>query len=177
MVVFYPHPTRGLSRVARATGGAVLSVTDVPAGALTGIGVFHELSEAYRLALRRLSRRRRLPVRVEDKEFVSGGPQVRGSFLLDDSVGGNTTLAVMYSQKTDIGYVRLKRPGGELEPVYTYTDTTNHLQYARVEHEVSGQGLQPGRLAGRWTRLLLCRLHVRRPLTVRSAHAIFRSSC
>ncbi|XP_043193528.1 calcium-activated chloride channel regulator 4A-like [Amphibalanus amphitrite] len=135
VVVFYPHPTRGLARVARATGGAVLSVSDVAAGALTGIGVFHELSEAYRLALRRLSRRRRLPVRVEDKEFVGGGPQVRGSFLLDDTVGGNTTLAVMYSQKTDIGYVRLQRPGGEMEPVYTYTDTTNHLQYARVEHE------------------------------------------
>ena len=142
MVVFYPHPTPGLARVARATGGTALSVPDVPSGRLTSISVFHELSEAYRLALRRLSRRRRnLPLRVEDKEFVGGGPQVRGSFLLDDSVGGNTTLAVMYSQRTDIGYVRLKRPGGQLESVYTYPDTTNHLQYARVEPEVSARVL------------------------------------
>ena len=141
MVVSYPHTTPGLARVAIATGGAALSVRDAAAGALTDISVFHKLSEAYRLALRRLSRRRRLPARLEDKEFVGGGTQVRGSFLLDDGVRGNTTLAVMYSQRTDISYVRLKRPGGEMEAVYTYPDTSNHLQYARVEPQVRSRSV------------------------------------
>ena len=138
MVVSFPRPTPGLREAAEATGG--LSVT-VPDASPSRVGVFRALSDALLLALRRFgSAPGRLPARLEDKEHVSdgGGRAARGTFLLDGA--GRATLAVLYAARSDVGYVKLRPPGGQMQPVYTHFDTTNHLQYARLQPVVSGVG-------------------------------------
>ena len=137
-MVFYPYVTPGLSRVATATGGDVIMVEDSWLGDQTSISVFHALADAYVYTLDKyISDKRKLMVRVEDEQFVGNGQQVRGGFLIDSTLGVNTTLTVLYNTRSEIGYVKLRRPGGQLKPVYTYPDTTNHLQYIRIDPVVS----------------------------------------
>ncbi|XP_043216154.1 calcium-activated chloride channel regulator 4A-like [Amphibalanus amphitrite] len=139
VLVFYPSVTPGLARAATETGGEVITVDDVRQGDQTSISVFQALADAYLLALERYcSDRGRLRVRLEERQFVGDGRQARGSFLVDSTLGVNTTMTVLYHDRSDIGYVKLKRPGGEMEPVYTYPDSTNHLQYVKID-TVHGQ--------------------------------------
>ncbi|XP_043230833.1 calcium-activated chloride channel regulator 4A-like [Amphibalanus amphitrite] len=134
VMVFYPNETPGLSRVATATGGDVILVEDSWLGDQTSISVFHALADAYVHALDKyISDKRRLMVRVEDQQFVGNGQKVRGRFLIDTTLGVNTTLTVLYNTRSEIGHVKLRRPGGELRSVYMYPDTTNHLQYIRID--------------------------------------------
>ena len=138
VLVFYPSVTPGLSRAATETGGHVIVVDDVRLGDQTSIAVFQALGDAYLLALERYSSdRARLRVRLEERRFVGDGRQARGSFLVDSTLGVNTTMTVLYHDRSDIGYVKLQRPGGEMEPVYTYPDSTNHLQYLKIDTVVS----------------------------------------
>ena len=138
VLVFYPSVTPGLSRAATETGGDIIIVDDVRLGDQTSITVFQALANAYQLALERyISDRRRLRVRLEERRFLGDGRQARGSFMVDSTLGVNTTLTVLYHDRSDIGYVKLKRPGGEMEPVYTYPDSTNHLQYVKIDTVVS----------------------------------------
>ncbi|XP_037082326.1 calcium-activated chloride channel regulator 4-like [Pollicipes pollicipes] len=134
VLVFYPYVTPGLSRVASETGGDVIIIEDSWLGDQTSISVFHSLADAYVFTLDKyITDKRKLMVRVEDQRFVGNGQQVRGSFLIDTTLGVNTTLTVLYNTRSEIGYVKLRRPGGQLLPVYTYPDTTNHLQYIRID--------------------------------------------
>ena len=138
VLVFYPSVTPGLARAATETGGDIITVDDVRLGDQTSITVLQALADAYLLALERhTSERGRLRVRLEDRQFVGDGGQARGAFLVDSTLGVNTTMTVLYHDRSDIGYVKLKRPGGQMEPVYTYPDSTNHLQYVKIDTVVS----------------------------------------
>ncbi|XP_037083627.1 calcium-activated chloride channel regulator 4A-like [Pollicipes pollicipes] len=133
VVVFYPTVTPGLARVAMETGGDVISVEDVRLGDQTSITVFHSLAAAYVYTLDKYIADKRLArVQVEDRQFVGNGQHARGSFLIDTTLGVNTTLTVLYNTRSEIGYVKLRPPGGQLNTVYTYPDSTNHLQYAPI---------------------------------------------
>ena len=138
VLVFYPSVTPGLARAATETGGHVTVVHDVRLGDQTSITVLQALADAYLLTLERYtSDRDRLRVRLEERRFVGDGGQARGSFLVDSTLGVNTTMTVLYHDRSDIGYVKLKRPGGQMEPVYTYPDSTNRLQYVKIDTAVS----------------------------------------
>ncbi|KAF0288508.1 Calcium-activated chloride channel regulator 4A [Amphibalanus amphitrite] len=133
-VVFYPFVTPGLARVAMATGGDVISVPDVSVGTHTSISVFHALADAYVYTLDKyISNRRLVRVQVEDTQFEGNGATARGSFLIDNTLGVNTTFTVLFGSRSDIGYVRLRAPGGTMQEVYTYPDSTNHLMYTPVQ--------------------------------------------
>ena len=139
--MFYPFVTPGLARVAMATGGDVISVPDVLLGELTSFTVFHALTDAYVYTLDEyISNRRLVRAQVEDQQFDGGSATARGSFLIDNTLGINTTFTVMFSTRSDIGYVRLRPPGGAMQDVYTYPDSTNHLAYAPVQPTVSDSG-------------------------------------
>ena len=140
MVVFYPFVTPGLARVAMASGGDVISVPDVltPGGERTSIAVFHALTDAYTYTLDKyISNRRLMRVQVEDEQFEGNGATARGSFLVDNTLGINTTFTVLFGSRSEVGYVRLRPPGGVMQEMYTYPDSSNHLMYAPLPPTVS----------------------------------------
>ena len=145
--MFYPYVTPGLASVAMASGGDVVVVEDVRLNDHTSITVFHALTEAYIYTLDKyISNKRLVRVQVEDEQFPGNGMTAKGTFLIDNTLGINTTLALLVTARSDIGYVRLRAPGSEvMEEVYTYPDSTNHLLYVPVvRRTVSGARCQAG---------------------------------
>ena len=128
-----------------ATGGDVIAVEDVRLDDQdTSITVFHALTDAYIYTLDKyISNRRLVRVQVEDEQFEGDGMTAKGTFLIDNTLGINTTLTVLFNTRSDIGYVRLRAPGGIMRDVYTYPDSTNHLMYAPVPQTVSEEPERP----------------------------------
>lgn len=134
VVIFYPNETPGLSEVALSTGGESIVVPDAWLGSQTSISVFRALADTYLHVLMKYSTMRsQLRTLLEDREFRGDGHRARGSFMIDPSLGGNTTFSVLYHGRNDIGYVKLRPPGGRMTQVYMHPDSTNHLQYTRVQ--------------------------------------------
>ena len=122
-----------------ATGGDVIAVEDVRLDDQTSITVFHALTDAYIYTLDKyISNKRLVRVQVKDEQFQGNGMTAKGTFLIDNTLGINTTLSILYSQLNDIGYVRLRAPGAaEMQEVYTYPDSTHHLMYTPIPQTVS----------------------------------------
>ncbi|XP_076052340.1 calcium-activated chloride channel regulator 1-like [Oratosquilla oratoria] len=112
----FPRPGgAGLERLSAITGGRTYTVPDEGIGADSKLAMYYNLLDAFYHVLTETAPGS-LPVKVHSEEHPGGLLQVsQGSFMVDSSLGPDTTFAIFYYDVTHVGnLIHLENPNGQV---------------------------------------------------------------